>query len=585
MLLIHLFIAFINYKGDAISKIDSINEQIEFDKNTLENIKSLINNNHIINSNFNNTQCSTIDNNDLLEILIFQNYFLNTLFTHFTNVYNLIFKRETMNLGGTKLKNIYIIDSSTQSIIFDWKQTQNRKNNYKYYKKDLILKEIIFQSNKLYQYYLNNYKNNNAKTKTKYLLLEYTSTFPRLLFIFKFIPVLKGLIIIHLYHQKKLSHKYNNYHEIEITFCSPENQNKNSQEFQYCEPKKLILINKFLEEFYLTTRKIDLFRIISNDKKFKYFNYLAVNAINSISMKDSINNDIDSIFNIINEKIEEQLLENKSNKEIIMNTEDNNFDKILDINISKFYKNNYKYNDNNKKNVNNNIEFPIKNDNSDINIRATNDNQSESNYILTKKNITIIIDNISEAKTKYYNHLDNININKNINISNNKKIKDKMIDNEISDSMNLTNIDFVTKNYEKSNNASSQNNFSLISEVEKASYNNLKEIEIHKNNKLNSAKKRGKSNINILDLLDFSNVKSYHMNKNPSKKIIQESEENRLDNLNDDENENNLEQLSTSQFKVNDDINKNYKKVRTKLAILEVDHQKMKSAMENNPLN
>ena len=585
MLLIHLFIAFINYKGDAISKIDSINEQIEFDKNTLENIKSLINNNHIINSNFNNTQCSTIDNNDLLEILIFQNYFLNTLFTHFTNVYNLIFKRETMNLGGTKLKNIYIIDSSTQSIIFDWKQTQNRKNNYKYYKKDLILKEIIFQSNKLYQYYLNNYKNNNAKTKTKYLLLEYTSTFPRLLFIFKFIPVLKGLIIIHLYHQKKLSHKYNNYHEIEITFCSPENQNKNSQEFQYCEPKKLILINKFLEEFYLTTRKIDLFRIISNDKKFKYFNYLAVNAINSISMKDSINNDIDSIFNIINEKIEEQLLENKSNKEIIMNTEDNNFDKILDINISKFYKNNYKYNDNNKKNVNNNIEFPIKNDNSDINIRATNDNQSESNYILTKKNITIIIDNISEAKTKYYNHLDNININKNINISNNKKIKDKMIDNEISDSMNLTNIDFVTKNYEKSNNASSQNNFSLISEVEKASYNNLKEIEIHKNNKLNSAKKRGKSNINILDLLDFSNVKSYHMNKNPSKKIIQESEENRLDNLNDDENENNLEQLSTSQFKVDEDINKKSIKVRTKLAILEADLQKIKPPLENNPLN
>ena len=585
MLLIHLFIAFINYKGDAISKIDSINEHIEFDKNTLENIKSLINNNHIINSNFNNTQCSTIDNNDLLEILIFQNYFLNTLFTHFTNVYNLIFKRETMNLGGTKLKNIYIIDSSTQSIIFDWKQTQNRKNNYKYYKKDLILKEIKFQSNKLYQYYLNNYKNNNAKTKTKYLLLEYTSTFPRLLFIFKFIPVLKGLIIIHLYHQKKLSHKYNNYHEIEITFCSPENQNKNSQEFQYCEPKKLILINKFLEEFYLTTRKIDLFRITSNDKKFKYFNYLAVNAINSISMKDSINNDIDSIFNIINEKIEEQLLENKSNKEIIINTEDNNFDKILDINISKFYKNNYKYNDNNKKNVNNNIEFPIKNDNSDINIRATNDNQSESNYILTKKNITIIIDNLSEAKTKYYNHLDNIHINKNININNNKKIKDKIIDNEISDSMNLTNIDFVTKNYEKSNNASSQNNFSLISEVEKASYNNLKEIEIHKNNKLNSAKKRGKSNINILDLLDISNVKSYHMNKNPSKKIIQESEENRLDNLNDDENENNLEQLSTSQFKVNEDINKNYKKVRTKLAILEANHQKMKSAMENSLLN
>ena len=45
-----------------------------------------------------------------------------------------------MNLGGTKLKNLYIIDASTQSIIFDLRQTQNRKNNYKYYNKDLLIK-------------------------------------------------------------------------------------------------------------------------------------------------------------------------------------------------------------------------------------------------------------------------------------------------------------------------------------------------------------------------------------------------------------------------------------------------------------
>ena len=584
MLLIHLFIALINYKGDSISKIDSINEQIKYDNNILENIKSLINNNYANN----NSQCSFIDNNDLLEILIFQQYFLNLLFSHFTNVYNIIFKRETMNLGGTKLKNIYIIDASTQSIIFDWKQTQNRKNNYKYYKNDLLLKEILFQSNNLYQFYLNSYKNNNTKAKTKYLLLECTSTFPRLLFIFKFIPVLKGLIVIHLYHQKKLSQKkFNNYHEMEITFCSPENHNKNSQEFQYCEPKKLILINKFLEEFYLTTRKTDLFRIISDDKKFKYFNYLAVNAINSVSMKDSINNDIDSIFNIINEKIEEQILENKNNKEIILQTEENTFDKILDINVSNFYKNIYKDNDNNKKDGSNKkkIEFPYNNDNSDINIRYKNDNQSESNYVLTKKNITFVIDNLSDTKTKYYNHLDNIDINNNININSNKKIKDKIIDNEISDSMNLTNIDFVTKNYEKSNSASSHDNYSLISEVEKASNNYLKEIEIHKNNKLNNAKKKGKSNINILDLLDISNMKSCNLNKNASKKIIQESEENRLDNLNDEEKENNLEQLSTSQFNVNEGNNKKYKKMRIKLAIFEGDRHKILSPLKNNPLN
>jgi hypothetical protein len=322
-----------------------------------------------------------------------------------------------MNLGGTKLKNLYIIDASTQSILFDLKYAQNRKNNYKYYKKQLLLKEILFQSNNLYQYYLNSYKNNNSKTKAKYLLFECTSTFPRLLFIFKFIPVLKGLIVIHLYQQKKLTQKKNNgkYHEIEITFCSPENSNKNSQEFQYCEPKKLILINKFLEEFYLTTRKTDLFRIISNDKKFKYFNYCAINAINSVSIRDSDNNDIETIFNIINEKIEDQIVENQKNREFIINTQEKNFDEILDIDISNFYKNIEKCRVNDKKyekNRKNLLSDNNEDDNTDINIRYQNDNQSMSNFVLTKKSINIEIDNnLSDKKTKYYNHLENININ------------------------------------------------------------------------------------------------------------------------------------------------------------------------------
>ena len=589
MLLIHLFIALLNYKGDSISKIDSLNDIIKFDKNKFENIKSYFNSNII---NPNTSQSVMIDNNDLLEILIFQQYFLNILFSHFTNVYNTIFKRETMNLGGTKLKNLYIIDASTQSILFDLKYAQKRKNNYKYYKNQLLLKEILFQSNNLYQYYLNSYKNNNSKTKAKYLLFECTSTFPRLLFIFKFIPVLKGLIVIHLYQQKKLTQKKNNnqYHEVEITFCSPENNNKNSQEFQYCEPKKLLLINKFLEEFYLTTRKTDLFRIISNDKKFKYFNYCAINAINSVSIRDSDNNDIESIFNIINEKIEDQIVEDQKNREFIINTKEKNFDEILDIDISNFYKNIEKCRVNDKKYENNKKHLLSDNnedDNTDINIRYQNDNQSMSNFVLTKKSINLEIDNnLSDTKTKYYNHLENININNYGNNFNDKKPKNRMIDTEISNSMNLTNIDFVTKNYDKSN-YNSQDNFSLISEVEKASNNNLKEIEIHKNNK-STAKKKVKSNINILDLLDITNIKSINLKKNNSKKAIQESEENRFEDLSDDnenDNKQNVDHLSTSKFNVEEDNTKKGKKLRTKLAILDIDGMKFKSPLRKIPLN
>lgn len=575
MLLIHLFIALINYKGDSVAKIDAIGEKIKFDKNNLESIKLLFN-------NYNNDSLysNSVDNNDLLELLIFQQYFLNLLFSHFINVYNIIFKRESLNLGGIKLKNLYILDASTQSILFDLKKAQNRKNNLKYYNNELLMKEILFQSNVLYQYYLNTYKN-NGKAKTKYLLFECTSAFPRLLFIFKFIPVLKGLIMIHLYKQRKLSRKIgNDYHEIELIFCSPENKNKNSQEFQYCEPKKLVIINKFLEEFYLTSRKADLFRIVSNDKKFKYFNYLAVNAINGISMKDSINNDIDAIFNIINDKIKEQIIENKKSKKLENNIEESSFDKILDVDISNIYKELYdEFDIDSKHGKENNIinyEFP---DSQYSDINPKKDDNKSNNYVLTKRSISIIFDdNLSDTKTKYYNHLENININNNINST--KKSKDIIIDKEITDSMNLTNIDLITKIYENSNNVT--DNFSLISAVDKASNNNLKEVEIHKNKNYSSSKKKVKSNINILDLLDYSNIKS--ANKNSAKKIVQESEENRLDDLSDDNDVNN-EQMSVTKLKIDNGNNKESKKARNKLAILDADKIKIKSPLKISPLN
>jgi hypothetical protein len=335
-----------------------------------------------------------------------------------------------------------------------------------------------------------------------------------------------------------------------------------------------------LEEFYLTSRKTDLFRIVSNDKKFKYFNYLAVNAINSISMKDSINNDIDAIFNLINDKIKEQIIENKKYKKLVNNTEESSFDKILDDDISNIYKELYDECDvetkNGKENNIINYEFPDS-QYSDINPRR--DGNHSNNYILTKRSISIIFDdNLSDTKTKYYNHLDNIKINNNIN--NTKKSKDIIIDKEISDSMNLTNIDLITKIYENSNN-NVTDNFSLISAVDKASNNNLKEVEIHKNRNL-SSKKKVKSNINILDLLDYSNIKS--ANKNSAKKIVQESEENRLDELSDDNDVNN-EQMSVTKLKIDNGNNKDTKKARNKLAILDADKIKLKSPLKIAPLN
>ena len=201
-----------------------------------------------------------------------------------------------------------------------------------------------------------------------------------------------------------------------------------------------------------------------------------------------MNNDIDTIFNIINEKIQEQIQEKKNNK-ITIKSDENSFDKILNIDINNIYKELYTDNENYLKEENNEKIYDLPNiESSDINIRDKKDNQSENNYVLSKRNITIVFDNnLSDTKTKYNNNFNDIKIN-NIN---NKESKNQIIDKGISDSINLTNVDFMTKIYDKSI-INGQDNFSLISEVEKASNNNLKEIEIHKNKKISKWEEESK---------------------------------------------------------------------------------------------
>ena len=87
-----------------------------------------------------------------------------------------------------------------------------------------------------------------------------------------------------------------------------------------------------------------------------------------------------------------------------------------------------------------------------------------------------------------------------------------------------------------------------------------------------------------MDLLDISNMKSRNF-KNSPKKIVQESEENRLDNFSDDDKEKNSEQFSTSQFNLEKDNNKKYKKIKTKLPMFDVEGIKIKTPMKNYSLN
>ncbi len=194
LLLIHIYIALINFKGDLIPILKKLNEYEEYDKNNFINLKLIYTK---------NLNMLGKENNDILELLIFEYYFLKPLILHFSKVFNEIFKKEDINLKQTKFRNLYLLDVSNMSIILDMCKVQGHKNlkkNKQYYKYKKLFEEIIYHSKNMYNEYVseNEMRYNSADLDFRFVKFECTSTYPRILFIMKFIPVLKGIVIIHI---------------------------------------------------------------------------------------------------------------------------------------------------------------------------------------------------------------------------------------------------------------------------------------------------------------------------------------------------------------------------------------------------
>ena len=356
LLLIHIFIALTNFKGDINNICKKLNEFETYNINDFTHIKSF----------YNSQKDFTIkENNDILEILIFENIFLKALIMHFTKVFYEIFKKEDLNLKQTKLKNLYIVDMNNSEVILDMNKIQGIKlesKNKKYYKCEKLYEEIIYQSKTMYNNYIKEYnmKFTNADSSFRFVKFECTSTYPRLLFIIRFVPVLKGISIIHVYSQKKLSRSNDNNiqteqgincKEVDFIFGSFMKGNKNF-EFKYGAPKKLEYIEKFMEEFYLTGRSsLNIFKVNNQNKKYKYVNYDVIGIINSFQISKSMT--VDIIFKKFKDKLKQEydkdqkaktennleIKDNNSNNSDDQNEENTkNLDKIFSINKQIFYK-------------------------------------------------------------------------------------------------------------------------------------------------------------------------------------------------------------------------------------------------------
>ena len=405
LLLIHIYIALINIKGNIITTMEKINECEEYDSNNFISLKTIYNK-HI--------DKLLKENNDIIEILMFEYYFLKSIILHFSKVFNEIFKIEDMNLKQTKFKNLYLLDVHNFSIILDMRKIQatekSQIKNKKFYKFDKLFDEIKYHAKNMYNEYIRENEMKYIEKGLDFLFVKFecTSTFPRLLFIIKFIPILKGIAVIHIYSQKKLSRSENiiqteqglNFKEVDILFGSFIKGNPNF-EFKYGAPKKLEHVQKFIEEFYITGRNgFGIFRSTNPEKKYKYINYDIVNIINNFEIKYNV--DIEQNFENINNKIKEDYEKEKKEKSYVLNETDSSYsqnddekDKKMLNNLfllskESFYKSFFFVK--NKTNINNNYNK---------NIISENGKYKNENIIINKK---IDINKINDLEQ-------NININ------------------------------------------------------------------------------------------------------------------------------------------------------------------------------
>ena len=298
--------------------------------------------------------------------------------------------------------------------------------------------------------------------------------------------------------------------------------------------KKIANIEKFMEEFFFTTRNNDLIKLNEPQKEFKYFNYNIIKIINSIPI-DANHTPFQTIFEYINEKIkneykeeQEKINKRKSKKKILIKNnfpEENNENSKNTITI--------------KKRKQSKEKEKIKEDSLD-NIFLVNKkflyndlfpNQIEkfitiqNNFSTIKSNNKNIINILRESDISNKNNNFNIKNKKNINI----KEEDELSKSNIKTITLISESNLISKNDENVNEDLSKE-FSLISTIKKTNENNNLF-------KLKYAKKEN-TNLKNLNLQDILNTSSTLNDKNIKDKRKQ-TEESVSDLINKEYNSNN----------------------------------------------
>ena len=382
-----------------------------------------------------------LENNEDLFSYIFHEILLEPLIHNFDNVYMQLSKKvNTILFENSEYLTSLIIDLETNEIICDIGDLL-----YKNYKISLLqLKNYQKLINELCFHGLN-LKNNYLKSTDKNIDLNYNSlkielraTFPRSLFFIKFLPILQGTIIVHIFNQFKMAKiriidkknpndiKYDAYKEIDFAYYNLLEQMGKNNLFQ------INIIEKFFFEYFLLLKNnckeigtkqnlqnLKIMKIKNIDYNLLYFTKEILKIFKDIIL-EYYKDENDLIYKLKRRLKEENstIINNQLIKETLSLKNFNSTEKNpLELSYNSFIKN-FKFIELNHKLKSNEILGL-----NDINLyfsEFSNINEfSELN--LTKENLNIIKRNIVDKNDNNDDDNSEFNVYENININYNQK--------------------------------------------------------------------------------------------------------------------------------------------------------------------
>ena len=261
--------------------------------------------------------CNTTYN---IHSIIYETIFLSPIKYHYSLAIKEVFRRYTLYINNILYKNFYLINLCSNDIILSLEAIFDlNKNGYmeKKIPNKLIWNEILFHAHKLQDDYIkkNNYIFQIENLQEFYTKVEIKATYPRLIYIIKFLPLLGGLALVYEYSQNSMSRIggldqsiYKEYNiEYGYTFDEENNfKTKNDDEFLLNEPDVLIHIHFYIIECLLCNLDNIKFFVFNKYQKI----YISDEILQFINKHIYSNINISQITDVVNkQEFVHQLLE------------------------------------------------------------------------------------------------------------------------------------------------------------------------------------------------------------------------------------------------------------------------------------